>query len=243
MASTGGHVRVDVGRLVMVPAAVVMLVLDVRAQVAGAAAASGGAVALRGLSAALVCAFYALIIWCYLRRGPAVATTSSVTEPAVAILATLSPFAFPLLAGHAPGAAIQFAADALLVAGTAWSVWALRFLGKNMSVIAQARGVSDGGPYRLVRHPLYTGEIVSALGLALAAGTAAAAVLWVALIGMQVYRALREEQVLLQAIPGYREYRARTAALVPGLSGRLAARGRHGGIATDRVPVRHDLGV
>jgi len=41
--------------------------------------------------------------------------------------------------------------------------------------------------------------------------------LWLALIGMQVYRARREEQVLLDALPGYREYRARTAALVPGL--------------------------
>jgi protein-S-isoprenylcysteine O-methyltransferase Ste14 len=34
---------------------------------------------------------------------------------------------------------------------------------------------------------------------------------------MQVYRALREEQVLLDALPAYRDYRARTAALVPGL--------------------------
>jgi len=58
---------------------------------------------------------------------------------------------------------------------------------------------------------------VSALGLALAAGTVAAAGLWVALVGMQAYRALREEQVLRDALPGYREYRARTAVLVPGL--------------------------
>jgi protein-S-isoprenylcysteine O-methyltransferase Ste14 len=215
---TSGQIRanLDFGRLVMVPAALLMLIVDEHAQVVAATHATAGGV-LRGVSAVLVCAFYALIIWCYLRRGPAIATTRSVAASAVAILATFTPFAFPLLAGAAPGTARQLGSDVLLVAGTAWSVWSLRFLGKNLSVIAQARGVTDGGPYRLVRHPLYTGEIVSALGLALAAGTAPAAALWVALVGMQAYRAMREEQVLLDALPGYRQYRARTAALVPGL--------------------------
>jgi len=220
MAGIPARARVDVGRLLMVPAAVLMLVVDVRAQVAAAAVApatAGAAGPLRALSALLVCAFYALIIWCYLRRGPAVATSRSISASVIAVLATFTPFAFPLLAGAAPGTARQLAADVLLVAGTAWSVWSLRYLGKNLSVIAQARGVADRGPYRLVRHPLYAGEIVSALGLAVAAGTVAAAALWIALIGMQFYRALREEQVLLDALPGYREYRARTAVLVPGL--------------------------
>ena len=202
----------------MVPAAALMLLFDLHTQVAATVAAAASAAGLlRGVSAALVCAFYTLIIWSYLRRGPAVATTKSVTASAVAIVATFTPFAFPLLAGAEPGTTRQLAADALLVAGTAWSVWSLRFLGKNLSVIAQARGVADQGPYRLVRHPLYAGELVSAFGLALAAGTVPAAILWVALVGMQAYRALREEQVLLDALPGYREYRARTAALVPGL--------------------------
>jgi len=215
----GGRARIDVGRLVMVPIALLMMIFDVRTQVVAAVAqaAVGAAGPLRALSAVLVCAFYALIIWCYLRRGPAIATARSVAASAVAILATFTPFVFPLLVGAAPGTARQLAADGLLVAGTAWSVWSLRFLGKNLSVIAQARGVADRGPYRLVRHPLYAGEIVSALGLALAAGNVAAAGLWVALVGMQAYRALREEQVLLDALPGYREYRARTAVLVRGL--------------------------
>ncbi len=84
-------------------------------------------------------------------------------------------------------------------------------------MIAQARGVTDRGPYRFVRHPLYTGEIVSALGLAIASGTAAGFGIWLAIVGMQVYRAVREEQVLLAALPGYRDYRSRTAALMPGL--------------------------
>lgn len=202
----------------MVPAAALMLVVDVRSQVlATAAAGTGVGAVLRGISAVAVCAFYALIIVAYVRRGAAVATTTSLPASAIAVLATLTPFVLPVLHGQQPGAGRQLAADVLLVTGTSWSVWSLRYLGKNLSVIAQAREVADGGPYRLVRHPLYAGEIVSALGLALAAGTVAALAVWVALAGMQAYRARCEEQVLLRSLPGYGEYRARTAALLPGV--------------------------
>ncbi len=126
MASVTSRRRLDTGRIVMVPAAVAMLVVDVRAQLAAVAAAGSVGELLRGIGAVLACAFYALIIWSYLRRGPAVATTNSVTASAIAVTATFTPFAFPLLAGQAPGSVRQLAADTLLVAGTTWSVWSLR---------------------------------------------------------------------------------------------------------------------
>ncbi|HVB44137.1 MAG TPA: isoprenylcysteine carboxylmethyltransferase family protein [Streptosporangiaceae bacterium] len=173
--------------------------------------------ALQWAGTALACLFYVLIIVSYLRRGPAIATHGSVTGWAVAVIATMAPFPLPFLYGSPPGAARQVTADLLLLTGTACSVWSLWFLGRNLSVIAQARAVADRGPYRLVRHPLYTAEMISALGLALTAGTAAAFAVWLVLCAMQAYRAQREEQVLLQALPAYRDYRARTAALVPGL--------------------------
>jgi protein-S-isoprenylcysteine O-methyltransferase Ste14 len=218
MASVPGRTGVDIGRVIMVPLAALMLLLDMHALVKADVLSRIGATAVLGwLSAALVCCFYALVIWAYLIRGPAVATTSSLPASAVAVVATFAPFAFPLLAGVAPGGIRQVAADALLASGTTLSIWSLRHLGRYLSVIAQARGVADRGPYGLVRHPLYTGELVSALGLTLLAGTTAAYGLWLALIAMQVYRARREERVLLEALPGYRDYRARTAALVPGL--------------------------
>jgi len=40
---------------------------------------------------------------------------------------------------------------------------------------------------------------------------------WLATVALQVYRAVREEQVLLRALPGYARYRERTAALLPGV--------------------------
>lgn len=215
MSATSPNSRIDLGRIVMVPGAVLMLAFDLASLTHGVGAGLTGLLRLLGVVG--VCAFYALIVWSYLRRGPAVATSRSVTAHVAAVVATLAPFAIPLLHASSPGTGRQLTADVLLLAGTAWSVWSLRFLGRNLSVIAQARDVADRGPYRWIRHPLYAGEIVSSLGLAIAAGSAAAAALWLMLCALQGYRAVREEQVLLRALPGYRAYRARTAALLPGI--------------------------
>jgi protein-S-isoprenylcysteine O-methyltransferase Ste14 len=211
MVAITGRRRIDTGRLVMIPAAAALLVLDAVSLVRGTRGAA------HWLGAALICAFYALVIWCYLRRGPARATSGSVTAHAAAVTATVAPFAIPLVRGPAPGPGWQAVSDALLVAGTAWALWSLRWLGRNLSVLAQARSVADRGPYRWVRHPLYTGEITSSLGLALTAHSPAALGIWLAICALQGYRALREEQVLLAALPGYRAYRGRTAALLPGV--------------------------
>jgi protein-S-isoprenylcysteine O-methyltransferase Ste14 len=209
------RIRLDVGRVIMIPAMAVILLAELPGlEHRGVSGAVG---VLRSAGTALALSFYALVIWCYLRRGAAIATSSSITAHAAAVIATWMLAALPLLHGASPDLGRQIVSDVLVVSGTAWAVWSVRFLGRNISVLAQARGVADRGPYRWVRHPLYLGEIVSSLGLALAANSYAAIGLWLALCGLQAYRAMREEQVLLRALPGYRSYQSRTAALLPGV--------------------------
>jgi len=215
VAVTLGRLRPDIGRLIMVPAFAGILVADAFSLDHGAHSGISGV--LRSVGAALAVAFYALAICCYLRRGPAVATSGSATAHAAAITATWLPFALPLLPGSPPGPDRQALADGLLTCGMGWAVWSLRYLDRNVSVLAQARDVVVQGPYRWVRHPLYSGEMVSSLGLAITVNTYSALALWVALCGLQAYRAVREEQVLLQACPAYRSYRSSTAALLPGV--------------------------
>lgn len=219
MAARPARRFTDLGRLAMVPAVAGLLLLQAEhlAHAASHDSAGGWPARLAWLGTGLTCVFYALIIWCYLRRGPASATSQSLTAHAAGITATWAPFAVSLLPRAPMTAGRQLAADLLLAGGTAWAVWSLRSLGRNLSVLAQARAVADRGPYRFVRHPLYTGELVSTLGLAVAVNTRVAFVCWLGLVGLQVYRALREEQVLLQALPGYRAYRSQTAALLPGI--------------------------
>jgi len=194
----------------MIPAATVMLVLAMIAFTRNI-----GGDPMRWTSAVLTCAFYGLIIWCYVRRGPAVATSRSVTGYVAAVAGTLLPFTIPMFRGAAPAAGQVYATTVLVLAGTAWEVWSLRSLGRSLSIIAQAREVVDRGPYRWIRHPLYAGEIVSVLGIAISVGTPGAFAVWLTFCGLQAYRALREEEILLQALPGYRAYRARTGALFP----------------------------
>jgi protein-S-isoprenylcysteine O-methyltransferase Ste14 len=133
------------------------------------------------------------------------------------VTATFIPFVFPLLAAPQPGPGRQLAADLLLIAGNAWAVWALRSLGRNLSVLAQTRQLADRGPYRWVRHPLYLGEIVASLGLALVIDSIAATAVWLLLCVLQAYRALAEERLLQRTMPEYAAYRRRTAALLPGI--------------------------
>lgn len=209
--------RLDVGRLIMVPALAVILVADVVSLDHGGHS-GGGVGALRLAGTVLVIAYYALVIWCYLRRSPAVATSRSLTAHGAAIAATWLPFLLPLLHGAPAIPARQALADVLLLCGMVWAVWSVRYLDRNVSVLAQARDVVARGPYRWMRHPLYVGELVSSLGLAIAANSYLAIGLWVAMCGLQTYRAIREEQVLLQACPAYRSYQSRTAALLPGVS-------------------------
>lgn len=205
--------RPDFGRIVMIPAAALVLITDVAALLR----AGGASGVLRLAGTVLICVFWALVIWCYLRRRRAVATSSSVTAHVAAVAGTVAPFVFPLLPRSAVSTGWLLTADLLLLAGTAWSLWSLWSLGRSLSVLAQAREMVTRGPYRWVRHPLYTGEIVSALGVALTVGSAPAVVVWLGLCALQAYRAVREEQVLLRALPAYRGYRSRTAALLPGI--------------------------
>jgi protein-S-isoprenylcysteine O-methyltransferase Ste14 len=207
--------RSDIGKLLMIPLAATILAIDVLSLMRHRGLGADGT--LRSVGDVLVIVFYAVLIGCYLRRDPAVATTTSATAHVAAIAATWLPFALPFLHGQPAGPGRQAVSDVLLVCGMAWSVWSLRTLGKNVSVLAQARDVVSAGPYRWVRHPLYTGEIVSALGVAIAMNSIAAIACWLALCGLQVYRALREEQVLLRALPAYAAYRRGTAALLPGV--------------------------
>ncbi len=215
MAVPFGRPRLDVGRIIMVPAFAGVVVAD--ALSLDHWATSGAAGVLRSVGAAFALAFYALAICCYLRRGPALATSNSVTAHGVAITATWLPLALPLLHGAPSAQGRQAVSDVLLICGMAWAMWSLRHLDRNVSVLAQARDVVVRGPYRWVRHPLYVGELVSTLGIAIAVNSYSAIVLWIAICGLQVYRAVREEQVLLQACPAYHSYRNRTAILLPGV--------------------------
>ena len=111
-------------------------------------------------------------------------------------------------------AALSFA---LILAGNAVAYYALSHLGRALSIMAEARHLVTSGPYRLVRHPLYAAEAVISLGLLLQFLPFPALPIWLAHIGLQLYRMHYEEQVLREAFPSYAAYARGTARIVPGV--------------------------
>ena len=214
--STPGR-RLDLGRVIMVPVSILCGVAAIGKIVSllndGSPLGALGAIVTAGLTTI----FYALFVYAYLRRGPARATSAVTLALIAAPVATFLPFSLPYVAAGGASTGIIAVGDLLLVLGMAWSLWSVRCLDRSLSLVPQARVLIEHGPYRLVRHPLYLGELVAVLGLALTLGGTAPLVVWIGLTLLQCYRAVQEESLLSEHLPGYADYRARTARVLPGL--------------------------
>lgn len=70
------------------------------------------------------------------------------------------------------------------------------FLGKNFAILPALRNITQTGPYRIVRHPAYLGELIMVLACCWMINEWWAGLLFIALIGMLQLRIKAEEQVL-----------------------------------------------
>jgi protein-S-isoprenylcysteine O-methyltransferase Ste14 len=116
---------------------------------------------------------------------------------------------------------IMLAGLAVQAIGMILAVWARRHLGRNWSgaiAIKVEHKLIRSGPYRFLRHPIYTGLLAMYVGTAVVAGE------WLALIGVAMvtfayWRKIRLEEAALDTAFGadYLAYRQATWALLPGL--------------------------
>jgi protein-S-isoprenylcysteine O-methyltransferase Ste14 len=85
--------------------------------------------------------------------------------------------------------------------------------------MADARALVTKGPYQLVRHPLYLGELTAMLGFALGAKQLLITMTaWIAMATVQAVRAHHEERALATAFPEYEAYiKAVTCRIIPGV--------------------------
>jgi len=106
----------------------------------------------------------------------------------------------------------------LLALGLGFSVWARRHLGRNWSqqvVVKEDHTLVRTGPYRYVRHPIYTGILLGMLGMAIAIGH------WRVLLGFAfmllsfTIKSRYEERRMRETFSEYADYQRRTAALIP----------------------------
>jgi protein-S-isoprenylcysteine O-methyltransferase Ste14 len=94
-------------------------------------------------------------------------------------------------------------------------IYALMYLRRNLSIIPEVRGLVTGGPYRLVRHPLYAAEIVATVAFVIVNPSVSTVAVLAPFVAVQLLRARYEEHLLTGAYPVYAEYARRTRRLVP----------------------------
>ena len=104
----------------------------------------------------------------------------------------------------------------------AWVSWVMAtntYLSRVVK-IDEARGPSviTDGPYRFVRHPMYTAVSITIIAMPLALGSVFGLVPAVLMLALMVLRTAKEDRMLHQELAGYVEYAARTRyRLRPGI--------------------------
>ena len=102
----------------------------------------------------------------------------------------------------------EWAGVALQLAGMLWQISAKAVLGRSFGLLPAARGIVTGGPYRVVRHPIYLGYLVGHLGFLLSNFSLQNVLVLGGLYVAQAIRMLREETVLAGSAE-YRDYTRR----------------------------------
>ena len=127
----------------------------------------------------------------------------------------------PFLYAHfvEPSVFTFFLGAGIVGAGLAIAIWARATLGSNWSGIVtlkQDHELIRNGPYRWVRHPIYTGLLLGFLGTAIAVAQWRGVIAFLIVL-VALWRKLRHEERWLGEMFGaeYAQYRREVAALIP----------------------------
>ena len=116
---------------------------------------------------------------------------------------------------------LRLAAIVPMAMGCGLVVWTFRSLGKNLTdtvVTRQVHTLVAHGPYRLIRHPLYTSVGLLTMGISLIAANWFLLLTGIAVFGLLVIRTATEEANLLARFgEGYRTYMHRTGRFLPNI--------------------------
>jgi protein-S-isoprenylcysteine O-methyltransferase Ste14 len=154
------------------------------------------------------------------RQGGLTRAQHVITLAAAGALLIVPRWPYPLSLVVVPhGPAADGGGAALCLCGLVVAIWARRTLGGNWSsavTFKQGHELILRGPYNYVRHPIYTGLLMMALGTAVAIGRLHA---WLGLllcvVGFWV-KLRQEETLMVREFPDlYPAYRRRVKALVP----------------------------
>ena len=145
-----------------------------------------------------------------------------ITIPLALIIAFNATFRLPQFHIAALQPVLSWIGVAMIWAGMAFRLWAVLTLGaffRTSVVVHEGHQLVTAGPYRWLRHPAYTGVIITMIGLGLALGN------WVSLAAMAVlptlaiaFRIHVEERALTEQFgASYEDFRKSRSAVLPGV--------------------------
>jgi protein-S-isoprenylcysteine O-methyltransferase Ste14 len=109
----------------------------------------------------------------------------------------------------------------LMLGGFAFAIWARRHIGRFWSAkitLKEGHQLIESGPYNLVRHPIYSGLLLSMAATVMTIGTVQSVCGYALLVGALIFKLAAEERLLAANFGGaYREYQKRVKALIPGV--------------------------
>ena len=169
------------------------------------------------LSKLSVFIFAAVLILMLVARRPAAAKTHGIFPRVTAFFGAYLGVGILLLPLHPLNWELKALSTLLIFGGMSFALWGLLYLGRSISIMSEARHLVVGGPYTIVRHPLYLGEQMALVGVALQYLSPFVVVLLGLQLMFQVYRMGFEEEILAANYPEYADYMKRTPRLIPGI--------------------------
>jgi protein-S-isoprenylcysteine O-methyltransferase Ste14 len=164
----------------------------------------------------LALSYFGLLVVLYAVRLPQRGTDHRVAVIFIAFSGTFAAISASFLPGGTRRDGLVLVADILATAGLAYSVWGLAFLRRSFSIIPEARRLVTGGPYALSRHPVYLGEVATAIGINLATAGWLSALAILYFVACELMRIRWEERILALTFPSdYPEYARRVPRYLP----------------------------
>ncbi|HEY2597119.1 MAG TPA: isoprenylcysteine carboxylmethyltransferase family protein [Candidatus Dormibacteraeota bacterium] len=164
----------------------------------------------------LALAYFTMLVVLYSTRLPARGTDHRFAVVVIAFTGTFSAIAASFLPGGGRHDWLVIPADILATIGLAYAVWGLAYLRRSFSIVPEARRLVMGGPYALSRHPVYLGEIITAIGVNLATAGWPSALGVLYFVVCELLRMRWEEGVLARAFPQeYPAYAQRVPRYAP----------------------------
>jgi protein-S-isoprenylcysteine O-methyltransferase Ste14 len=139
-----------------------------------------------------------------LRREPLAVSRSALAW----LAAPIGSFGMLLARPGGSGGMPHAPAEALQLGGVALALVSLGVLGRSFGLVAANRGVRTGGPYRLVRHPVYLAYVVTNFAYVAENPTSRNLALVILTLAGQLAR-IREEERVLARDDAYRRYMSR----------------------------------